>query len=110
MIPEQDLDVAWTKLEHELLSDPQTRPLGEFLRVARRNTRIRAMFPFMSHLHICFSPTAKFPYPNDIPCVGLAGQGFFELRRTDFSLIGSGSCEEVVALVDTFIGKSIEGL
>ncbi|MES2790541.1 MAG: DUF6193 family natural product biosynthesis protein [Planctomycetota bacterium] len=72
---------------------------SEFISLASQQPALRMLFPYTSHITVCFSRCTGYPYSNDCPHVTPIGQGQFEVRMSGFDGLGVGDAAFAVNLV-----------
>lgn len=103
------VEVMW----QSLLEDPHDS-VRLIAQAAIAEPRLRELFPYTSHHHLCFSRCTVYPYSMDLPVVIPLGAGRYRAIRRDGSLLlDDGSPAEAVAAVATALpddcGPAISG-
>jgi hypothetical protein len=98
---EQDKEVEWKwdSLEDFMRNEEHIGELLPLLLVARKKRELKMLFPFTSHIRLCFSRCTGFPYSGDCPFAAPTKQGQYQVFNASGQAVGKGDAESAVQLL-----------
>lgn len=109
----REVEWQWGKLEETARTQQHMSDLLPLVVEAKKRVELRNLFPFTSHVSLCFSRCAGYPYSGDCPYAVPMKSGSYSVFDSTGKLIGRGDTEVAVQLLITHLppgsGRAVKG-